>query len=976
MSKLYKNNSNKKHFSLTPIASALCLILSCTSGAVMAEEVSQKELNAKKDNDIEVIEVTGIVSSLKEAQNIKRFSDNVVDAIVAEDIGKFPDDNVAEALQRVPGVSVTRTEGEGQRVTIRGMEGKYNITTFNGRKLATDNATRDFNYDVIASELVGKIEVHKTQQARLQEGAVGGVVNIYSRKPLETGKMLNVSIKGDYNERSESVNPKTSLLVSDVFQEGTFGFLASLVHNKRTTRYDEYGSTRWDDFQYNELQYNDNPNDIMDILPDNATINDIFRMPNWPRITRTESERERFGGTLALQWLIGDNLDINIDGLYTSYDIDNSSKAMSLPMPNKWGGPNVTFTDFNVGDDGFLQNAAWDDATVELLETGVPRKSETYQLGFNANWILDEVTLNFDAAISEAKNEDDGDSNLIVVRAGVESASIDFNNGMSIPSINLSQPLDENAVYGGHHTRLYGDTIEDKTSRLVMDGIWEPSDGIVTAVYFGAGYNSQEKDRKNYYPNGPSTFATDHLTDFKRFNPESGKFETTFDAPTVIISGKEMWLLPNDVIDPGSSENFGDGANVPNSWPSINKGNLLSYFQGLSPEAYQELLPQLNAEKGNTYGVKEETLHAYVEAKIEDELFGLPYMLDVGVRYVQTDIESFGYSQNPANIEFNSDGTLANDNWKDRAFVTFDGDYSEVLPSMNFKVNLTDDLVLRLAAARAISRPFLKNLTPDTEIDAEVEVGGDDRGNRSVKENNPGLSPYSSNQFDTAMEWYYSDSGNLAFATFFKKFEGQTKDVVSVENIAGQSFSVTREYNDDERHAMIRGYEIAWFQTFDEFLPTGFEGFGISANYTYNNSESGETDSEGNEIPFYGLSEHQVNANVFYEIDGFSINAAYNYRSEYTVDTIRHWTYETGGFVETEQAIAPSWGSLSIGLTYDFSDNLQFTADAFNLLDPEENIVVNALKTELLTAGAANANYNWGTSSYGRSYSLGVRYTF
>jgi TonB-dependent receptor len=635
-------------------------------------------------------------------------------------------------------------------------------------------------------------------------------------------------------------------------------------------------------------------------------------------------------------------------------------------MPNRWGGPDVTFTEFNVGDDGFVSNAAWNDATVELLETGEPRKSETYQLGFNANWILDEITLNFDAAISEAKNEDDGQSNLVVVRAGVDSASINFKNGMSIPDISLSQPLDENAVYGAHHTRQFGDTIEDKTTRFVVDGVWEPSDGILSAVYFGAGYNSQDKDRQNFYPNSPSKFALDHMDEV---NP-------TFDAPTVDISGKTMWQLPSDVIIPGSSENFGDGANVPGVWPSIDKQNLLSYFQTLDPVAYQELLPELNATRGNTYGVKEETLHAYVEAKIEDELFGLPYMIDIGVRYVQTDITSFGYSQNPVNIEFNTDGSLANENWKERSFVSFDGDYSEVLPSMNFKVNLTDDLVVRLAAAQAISRPFLKDLTPNTNIEAELEVGGDDRGNRTISENNPGLSPYSSNQFDTSIEWYYSDNGNLAFATFFKKFEGETKDVVSVEEVAGQSFSVTREYNDDEQHAIIRGYEISWYQTFDEFLPANLEGFGISANFTYNNSESGETDSEGDEIPFYGLSEQQANVNAFYEIEGFSFNVAYNYRSEYTVDTVRHWTYETGGFVNTEQAIAPSWGSLSVGLSYDFNENLQFTADAFNLLDPEENQVINALQTELLTAGASNTQYNWATSSYGRSYSLGMRYKF
>ena len=973
MTNRQKHKTNNNKFLLTPIASAVCLIL---NGAInfafaaeteVTEKAAQSAENSQQltDENIEIIQVRGIVSSLKEAQNIKKMSDNIVDAIVAEDIGQFPDQNVAESLQRIPGVSVTRVDGEGQKVTIRGLSGKYNVTTFNGRKLASDSQTRDFNYDVIASELVGKIEVHKTQQARLQEGAVGGIVNIYSRKPLDVGQSLTVSVEGEYNERAESTNPKTSLIMSDVFNDGTFGALASFVHSKRTTRYDAYSSSNWDDWQYNELHHSNNPNNIEDILPTGASINDTFRMPNWPRVTSTESERERFGGTVAFQWLIGDNLDINLDALYSAYDVDNRAKAMTVVMPNIYSS-SATYTDFNVGSDGFLADAAWDDATVELLEAGVPRKSDTYQVGLNANWLLDEVTLNFDASISKAKNEDDGNGNLVVVRAGIDGAAINFNNGSSIPDISLSQPLDENAVYGGHHSRRFGDTIEDETQRFVIDGTWEPSAGIISAVYFGAGYNSQEKDRQNYYPESPSIFALDHMDEI---NP-------TFDAPTVDIGGQTMWQLPSNVIIPGSGNSFAGGANLPAAWPSINVDNLFDYFQTLDPTAYQKLLPQANAKRGNTYGVKEETVHVYLEAKLEEEMFGLPYMLDLGVRYIETDVSAYGYSQDPANLEFNSDGTLANDKWKDKSLVEYSGDYSKLLPSMNFKINLHDDVVLRLAAAEAISRPFLSQLTPETSISPELEEGSDGKEKRTMYERDAGLAPYTSQQFDTSLEWYYSDDGNLAFATFFKKFEGSLKNKITSEAIAGESFSVTRPYNDDENHALIRGYELAWYQTFDAFLPNSLAGFGVAGNYTYNNSTSGETDSEGDEIPFFGLSEHQINLNLFYEIEDFSINAAYNYRSDYTVRKVSHWTYETFGSVTTEQATAPAWDSLSISLKYDITDNLQVSADAYNLLDPEEYLTVNAMKTELLTAGASNAQYGIGSSSYGRSYALGLRYTF
>jgi len=957
-----KNNNNRRSwllktaFALSPLTLAISATFSSTVYAATEEAVSEEK------KEVEVIEVRGIRSSLQEAQSIKKLSDNIVDALVAEDIGKFPDDNVAEALQRIPGISVTRTDGEGQKVTIRGLSGAYNVTTFNGRKLASDSATRDFNYDVIASELVGKIEVHKTQQARLQEGAVGGVVNIYSRKPLDLGKSMSLSVKGEYNERAESTNPKTSFVASDVFLDGTFGVLASLVHSNRKTLYDVYGSTNWDDWQYNELYRNNN--DINDVLAmTGAGINDSFRMPQFPRITRTESDRERMGGTLALQWLPSENLDINFDVLYSSYDIDNSAKAMTLVLPAYDRA--ALITDFAVDSSGFVERVGWDNATVELLEVGVPRKSETYQVGLNTNWLIgDELTLNFDASISKAKNDDNGNGNLVVVRSEVDGAAINFNNGKPIPDMSISTPLDGNGVYGAHHTRKFGDTVEDTTSRFVVDGIWEPSDGVMTALYFGVGYNSQEKEKFNYYPSSPSKFALDH---FDEITP-------SFDAPTVEIGGRTMWQLPGDVVSSGNGQNFGGGANVPNIWPSINQQALFAYFQKLDPESAKALIPQ-SSTNGNTYGVKEETVHGYIEAKFEEELFGLPFMLDVGVRYIKTDVTSFSYSRNPANIVFGADGNPVNDDWKQRERLEHADDYSDVLPSMNFKINLTDDFVFRFAAAKAISRPFLNQLIPNTAIDPELEDVTDEKERRTIGYNNPGLEPYSSKQFDTAFEWYYSDNGNLAVASYFKEFEGFVKDEEFEEVIAGETFLATREVNDD-RHSLIRGYEISWFQIFDEFLPESLAGFGIAANYTINNSTSGENDSEGNEIPFFGLSKYQSNINLFYEHEDLSFNIAYNKRSSYSVSKVSHWTYETFGSVDTEQAIAPSWGNLSVGMTYDLTDNLRISVDAYNLLDPEETLTVNALKTELLTAGASEGQYTFGTASYGRSYALGIRYKF
>lgn len=940
------------------LALAISAALNLTTHCALADESTQNQANdSDEKNPIEVVQIRGILSSLKEAQSIKQNSDNVVDALVAEDIGKFPDENVAEALQRIPGISVTRKNGEGQTVTIRGLTGNYNITSFNGRKLASDNAGRDFNYDVIASELVGKIEVHKTQQARLQEGAIGGIVNIFTRKPLDFGRAVSMSVEADYNERSTSTNPKLSFIAGDVFNEGTFGALVSLVHTQTSSRFDSYYSQNWHDYDYTEI--------VGDVIPPGGQVNDIFRRSDFPKITMDRSERERSGGTLALQWLPTEELDVNFDVLYTAYDIEASGKVLSLALPSIYG-PFGEYTEFNVGPDGFLDSASWNNAALELLESSSPRKSKTYQAGLNIDWVRDELSLNFDASHSAAKNEDDGDSNFVVVRAGIDSASINFDNGQPIPDINLSQPLDENADYGAHFSKKFGDTINDKTSRVALDGIYEPIDSRFTAVYFGLGYNSQEKDKANFAPKLGSIFAQDHLSDI---NP-------TYDAQTVFIGGQEMWLLPQEVIVPGNGDNFGGGANVPNSWPSINTDALYEFYRELDPVAYQQVIPSLSRNGGNSYTIEEETVHAYIETKFEDELFGLPYMLDIGVRYIRTDVTSSGYSHNPANLEFTADGELANDNWNQRELVNYKDSYSDFLPSLNFKLNVTDDVVVRFAASEAIARPILSDLRPITTLKPDLSDNSDGKSRRTMDENNPGLAPYTAKQFDTAIEWYYSDTGNLAFATFFKKLNAFVKDKVTTEIIAGQEFLVTRPFNDNDNNALIRGYELSWYQTFDQFLPASLAGFGIAANHTLNNSVSGEHDSEGNETPFWGLSKNQSNINLFYEQHGFSANIAFNRRSGYIDERVSHWTYETFGSVDTEQSNASSWNSLSVSLSYDISENLRITADGNNLLDPEDNVTVNALKTELLAAGASEAQYNLRSSSYGRRYSLGLRYKF
>ncbi|MEC8208555.1 MAG: TonB-dependent receptor plug domain-containing protein, partial [Pseudomonadota bacterium] len=219
------------------------ILASSVSFAASAQQ-QENNNNNQVEEDVEVIEVTGIRSSIKESNFRKREATTVVDVVVADDIGKFPDENLAEALQRIPGITITRNGGEGQNILVRGLGGGYNITTLNGRKLASENSGRDFNFDTIASELVGALQVYKSPEARLIEGGIGAVVDIETRKPLDQdGFTLSASAKGIYESRTGDVHPHASFIIGDNFNDDTFGVLFSGAYSKKTLRADTYSAS-------------------------------------------------------------------------------------------------------------------------------------------------------------------------------------------------------------------------------------------------------------------------------------------------------------------------------------------------------------------------------------------------------------------------------------------------------------------------------------------------------------------------------------------------------------------------------------------------------------------------------------------------------------------------------------------------------------------------------------------------------------
>jgi TonB-dependent receptor len=925
------------------------LIGAALAGPAVASDTPQQDNNdnnnkaktvAKKtkaaNDSVEVIKVTGIRSSLKESQEIKKLADNVIDAIVAEDIGKFPDENVAEALQRIPGVSVTRVNGEGQTVTVRGLTGDYNITTLNGRKLASDNPSRDFNYDVIASELISAVQVHKTPQGHLPEGGIGAVVNVQTARPLDIGKfVLSGSLNNTYNERAESNDPRGSLFISDVSQDQTFGALASITHSNYTNRHDSYQA--W--------SFSERP---VDIGRDGVVEHKAVRFPGYAQLTSYQDERTRTGGTVALQWQPNDNIDVNFDALYSVYDIDSNGRQLSVVTYSESWLPakNGVYTSVDVGADGWAKQLAWQGpALMDIVDTRAPRRNTTYQYGLNLNWVTDALTYNFDLATSAAENKNNGDNKYVVARSGVESASINWNNGEAIPDIVLSEEVTPNSVFGAWYTNTDGTGVKDATDNAAFSGTWE-NDGLISKVMFGAGYDRQEKERITHRSKNASIFAGENLAKINA--PKSA---------LVNFYGHEWWRLPANALDAGNISNFmgSTKANIPANWATVNMTNLYKFLGELDPAA--AALLQTEISKSQSYIIEEEISHAFVEMNLEDTWLDMPYLLNLGLRYTHTNVASSGHSQNIHNLRFGADGKPVDDSWKEVQPVSEESAYEDLLPSLNLKLELTDDLVLRIATSQVISRPSLAELAPYTYID----VKPNEQGVRYYEARTPGLKPYTADQFDTALEWYYHDSGTLTLASFYKEVASFIKWDKSTETIDGQPFEVWKPYNDASKAARIRGYELAWLQTFDELLPAYLAGFGLQANYTWNDSVSGETDDAGKAKPFRGLSKSQLNLVGFYEHNKFEARIAYNRRSGfYAWD---NWS-TIGGKSVAEPLMNNSTSWMDVSVSYDLTEQLTLRADVANLQD------------KIDTRYLGSAEHIQYAATYGRRFTVGVRASF
>jgi iron complex outermembrane receptor protein len=958
--KLKRGNIMKTH-KMKYLSLVIASIVSTTTN-VMAEEQSNTQKGEKKE--IEVIEVKGIRSSLKEALYLKRNSTQVVDAIVAEDIGQFPDQNVAEALARIPGVNITRNGGEGQKVTIRGLHGGWNLTTINGRKMASETAERNFNYDLIASELVGGVQVLKTPVASGHEGSIGAVVNVDTRKPFDfDGFKFSSSMKADYDPRVEKATPQVSFLVSNTWDD-TFGALFTAVVSKKTIRTDRYDGQGFYDPEdpdglpiHIDIDGNGEYDESIDET--HGTV-----IPAYVRYQNFQDERKRIGASLALQWMPTNYLEFGVDSFYSAYKTEGKQSSISfVTFDESWTPGIPAVSDLGFNEEGLINKMTLTGpAMAEVLNTTTPRDTKAYMIGFTGKWnYSDELTFDMDVSQSNALGAKDGDDRFFVARGFVDDVTIDVSGPNLLPDITMATPLTENSPFGAHYSYTRGVEVEADVKEFRLSGDWQPDHDYIKQVKFGVHYSKQSKyheRKRSRYPSmfsvGGARFESERF-DGSGYNPDLSSVEE--------IGGHSLFRLPQDTLLPADFDNFlsGEPGNHPAPWAGFDFDKLIEFYKSIETNATtNEILPV--AWPTDTYKLTEETLAAYAEANIESQMFGLDFNLNLGLRAIETTVTSHGYALNTDKVKVGfedledesgevtsvfgyANGTSSTD-YKEE--ISFESSYTDVLPTMNFKLKLTDELQYRLNASKVIARNDIDLLRPAGTLSFGNSIENPIPAYVGV---DPGLKPLRAIQFDTGLEWYFSDSGLLAASFYYKDMEslGAELDESGSVSIDGHTFK-KKVFVSSKYGGSIKGLELIYEQSFEDILPEPFNALGFRANATYIESSYDDPKLEG--LPFRNMSKNLYNASVYYEKEDYRAQFSYNWNNKYLVNA-----NEWGG---------ASWrdarGTLDLTAHYDINEAISVSFSAKNLTDTRDYTYVRVPDQA-----------RW-LDRYGRTYSLTVSY--
>lgn len=898
------------------IAFAIGLLLSSLISA--ADEQAATAQSAADSDELETVIVTGTRAALVASRDLKKDAGIVQDSIVAEDLGRFPDANVADSLSHITGITISRTRGgEGQYVNVRGLGPAYSIVTLNGRILATDGDGREFAFDVLPSEVISGADVYKSADASYLEGSIGGTINLSSAKPLNTpGRQIHFSIDGDYNDLSEETGYKASGVYSDTFLDNTMGLLLTATYEDVTDRSDAV----------HEFGLNPDSPGEFDANGDGVISADetgLLGLCCTSFGTRVQTKK-RTGVTGMWQWKVNDAFQMSVDALFTRLDAPTVGYMESYYVEDsildettgqhRWS--NVTINDHWVTGMTVAQ------LVPEISTITEHRVVDTTQFGWNGNWQAnDRLSFNFDAYRSESTRDSGGKDTWVVSGiAGDHTARVDMNShalpditvtledGRDLATALANHELGD-ADYGLHYIGLSGTDVNDTVTGYTIGGSLKFDAGAFRALDFGAARTERGKVR-NTIENDTNGGSCQYCN----------MYGTTFASLGAHVV--------STVAPPHFMRNA--GGHYPTSFVQFDVKQYLEALHALDGQPILDengqptgavfdaaaTLPELNPVQ--SYDVQEDTNALYLKADWSTE----GWFASAGVRWISTDtiartaIDSIIYVLDPTpNIPTSSPDVT----YSAADPLTQKGSYSKILPSINAGYWLKKDLLLRAAVARVMARPSLNQLAP-TRTDNTL-----DRTFAVFYDGNADLEPVTADQADLSLEWYFDSKSVVNAALFWKNIKNfitteldENVDIGVIGSIGGAPdapilYDVSRPINGDK--AKVLGFELGAQHFFAS-------GFGFRASYTYTDTKAY---IDGVNVgPLEGVSKSAFSAALMYEDNRWDAQLAADYSGEYV-----QVTDAVGGLSQMGAPI--TWVTASVA--YKISDGLTVSLEGRNLTD-------------------------------------------
>jgi len=881
---------------------------------------------------LDAVQVTGVRSSLQKSQIIKQDSIVTVDAVSAENVGKFPDQNVADALQRVPGVSVDRSGGESRFITVRGFGPEFNTVLLNGRTMATEVAGREFSFDVLPSELISAAEVQKTSTADNPEGSIGAMVNIRTQRPLDNpGVHVSATVAGTYSSMSKDTKPKFSGLISKTNADGTMGGLLSVVHYQRSHIGERVTTDGWlnGEFGFNGIG-----------LP-RHTVYQVF-----------SEDRTRNGVNAAFDWHPTDTVKLNVDAMYSRYKFDRNGHQLELfnelsDIIDITAGENNTATWFRRSDRGIMAigHARFSESGTEMNG----RDSTNKQLGAHLNWQLGEqTTLDVDGSWSKADNNPDlGKAFLSVLGTPQVGVNPEWNlNPGGFPYYTNILPVTDASNVRMSYFRRYAAMSNDQLGEFKTHLTHSFYDGALSRLQFGISGSTRTKDNRTM--STPDDLAGAYFGYTVRVPEEL--FDIFTAGSVAGTNGPTQWLTYD-------AEALFSWLTTEEAWGQFAPGGAL--YDPDDPDRAQIIRDELAKNGGGIdpvflpreyWRVREKNVAAFAQADFEGDWGVMPWKLNVGVRYIRTNLTSDALVAQVVEIPFRPDtppGTRLDPvTFTEPLPLTKRSSYHDWLPSLNFRLDLREGLLLRASASKTLSRPTL------THLRAGESIGVSPPGPGRYITGNAALKPYTSKNVDLGIEWYLNDTSYLALAGFYKNVSNFITMITVPTTIADYPFLHTMPVNAES--AIIKGAEFSFQYTFDH-LPAPFDGFGVQFNYTaVESQQSVDPTVASGQFSVEGLGD-SGNLVLFYEKNRLGIRAAYNWRDEYLASI----SHEQG-----EPSTVNSYHQLDLSSNFKLTDNLSIFAEATNLTG------------ETVSAWQRYRNRVHWIQDHGRTVALGIRGTW